>query len=84
MNNNKQASANGVREFVVGTGGKNYDTFMPNPSSLSQKRWNPGQPSGRALYGVLRLALHDNAYSWKFILEDGSVFDQGGPVACND
>ena len=83
MNNNKQASATGVREFVVGTGGKNFHNFMANPHPLSERRWNPGQASPRAQYGVLKLILHPNAYSWQYIRENGT-FDQGGPVACNN
>jgi hypothetical protein len=63
------ASATGVREFVVGTGGKSLYQFSgirPN----SEFRYNAG-------YGVLRLTLHPASYDWAFVGTDGSVVDAG-------
>jgi Calcineurin-like phosphoesterase len=62
------ASATGIREFVVGTGGKSLDTFG-TPVANSQVRLQS--------FGVLRLTLGANAYSWQFVNEAGAVLDSG-------
>jgi hypothetical protein len=62
------ASASGVREFVVGTGGRSLDSFGP-PVANSQVRLQ--------VFGVLRLTLGANAYAWQFVNEAGAVLDSG-------
>ena len=48
---------NGVREFVVGTGGAQlYDIGPPEPHSEVR----------RHAFGVLALTLHDGSYDWSF------------------
>jgi acid phosphatase type 7 len=65
-------SANGIREFVVGTGGRDlyqWGTIKPN----SQFRDNQH-------HGVLKLVLHDGSYDWQFIdtsSATGGVLDSG-------
>ncbi|HEX8155455.1 MAG TPA: metallophosphoesterase [Thermoanaerobaculia bacterium] len=69
-------SANGIREFVVGTGGKELRSFRaPEPNS-----------EARALeYGVLVLTLRANSYEWAFLRTDGVTLDRSsGPVECHD
>lgn len=60
----------GVRQFVVGTGGKSHyeiKTALPNSEVQDDET-----------YGVLRLALHPDGYDWRFIpVEDGSFTDSG-------
>lgn len=59
----------GIREFVVGTGGRSRYAFG-TPLPLSRFRSNE--------FGVLRLELSRDAYSWQFIGIDGQgVLDQG-------
>jgi acid phosphatase type 7 len=61
-------TADGMREFVVGTGGAH---LYPN--------WNPFHASRERLarHGVLKLTLGDGAYSWQFIDTSGRVLDSG-------
>jgi len=59
----------GIREFVVGTGGKKHYKFhqiKPN----SQVR---NQPTN----GVLKLTLGSGTYQWRFIPVDGTFTDSG-------
>lgn len=64
-----QTDPQGVREFVVGTGGRNLyqiKTVLPN----SEKRIND-------TFGVLKLELKSNSYDWQFISIDNQVLDSG-------
>jgi hypothetical protein len=68
-------SGDGIREFVVGTGGaETYEFGSPEPNSQVRV-------SGR--YGVLRLVLRPDSYSWRFVAANDQVLDRGGPVACH-
>jgi hypothetical protein len=70
-----QAMSNGIREFVVGTGGKSHYALLDEKDSNYE--------SGNATdFGVLLLFLGDDAYSWEFRSVSGAVLDAGGPVAC--
>jgi hypothetical protein len=69
-------SSDGVREFVVGTGGKEPEKGFANVY--------PNITEAQSLKaGVLRLVLSEDQYSWQFDAIDGSQPDQGSPVACN-
>jgi acid phosphatase type 7 len=59
----------GIREFVVGTGGRGQRGFG-RPKANSELR-QTGE------YGVLSLTLRDGSYDWKFIRVDGYVGDTG-------
>ncbi len=63
----------GIREFVVGTGGRSLVGF-PNVSPLSQAR--------KKSFGVLQLTLQDGSYGWQFIDEARTVLDSGSET-CN-
>jgi hypothetical protein len=68
-------SARGLREFVVGTGGKSlvdWGSIQPN----SQVRNN-------TTFGVLRLALHSSSYDWKFQPIAGQSFTDSGSTSCH-
>jgi hypothetical protein len=68
-------SAKGIREFIVGTGGKNLgrlDYLKPN----SQVRNN-------TTYGVLKLILHSSSYEWKFVPIAGKTFTDSGRNMCH-
>lgn len=64
----------GMRQFVVGTGGKSlYPTIPPRPGS---------EVRNNSTYGVLQLTLSANAYSWEFLPIAGSVFADRGTAPC--
>jgi hypothetical protein len=62
----------GIREFVVGTGGKELRAFK-DPIPNSELR-------AAMIHGVLKLVLHPDSYDWTFIPTGGSFADSGsGP-----
>lgn len=67
---NGLASATGIREFVVGTGGVGFYGFASTPLPNSQFQLTN-------VYGVLRLQLQPSAYAWQFLAIDGTVRDAG-------
>jgi acid phosphatase type 7 len=71
-----QATSNGVREFIVGTGGRS-NGGTPNPSYPNFEFGNTSS------FGVLRLHLGANSYSWEYVAINGALLDSGGPVSCN-
>jgi hypothetical protein len=67
--------ARGIREFVVGTGGKNHRPFgSPKPNS---------ELRDATAFGVLKLTLKPNAYDWQFIPEAGKSFTDSGSGKCH-
>ena len=71
-----QATGNGIREFVVGTGGKSLYTLL----DVKDANYEVGNATD---FGVLRLHLAQTSYSWEFVALSGTVLDSGGPVSCN-
>ena len=70
------ATAMGVREFVVGTGGSDHGgsfTYVQQPNS---------QAFNDATYGVLKLTLHSASYDWQFLPEAGKTFTDSGTTNC--
>jgi hypothetical protein len=68
---------NGIRSFLVGSGGKNLRSFVATPVTGSQIRNN-------TVYGVLRLTLHPNSYDWKFVPEAGKTWTDTGTQSCGN
>jgi Glycosyl hydrolase family 99/Calcineurin-like phosphoesterase len=69
-----QVAANGVREFIAGTGGESHYKFhLPAPGS---------QVRIADTFGVLRLALEPGAYEWRFVSISGATLD-AGKTACH-
>jgi hypothetical protein len=66
---------NGIREFVVGTGGKNLRPIGP-PVANSEVQNND-------TFGVLKLTLHSTSYDWEFIPEAGMTFSDSGSASCH-
>jgi hypothetical protein len=65
----------GIREFVVGTGGKNHRPFgEPKPNS---------ELRDATAFGVLKLTLKPNTYDWQFIPEAGKSFTDSGSGTCH-
>ena len=67
--------ARGIREFVVGKGGKSHYAF-PTTRPNSELRES-------STYGVLELALHAHSYDWRFVPEAGKTFSDSGSAACH-
>jgi hypothetical protein len=65
----------GIREFVVGTGGKNLRPFGPTKTN-SEVRNNEA-------FGVLRLTLRPKSYDWQFISQQGKPFTDSGTTSCH-
>jgi hypothetical protein len=66
------ADAQGIRQFVVGTGGASTQQFgVPDGIAHSQYRQQPGR------FGALILTLHPSSYDWAFTGPGGTVFDSG-------
>jgi hypothetical protein len=68
-------AARGIREFVVGTGGKGHRPMAPSkPNSEVQNA---------DAFGVLKLTLRTGAYDWQFIPEAGKSFTDSGAGKCH-
>ena len=67
--------ARGIREFVIGTGGKNHRPFGP-PKPNSEAR-------DFSAFGVLKLTLKPGGYDWKYIPEAGKSFTDSGSGICH-
>jgi hypothetical protein len=66
----------GVREFVVGSGGKNSHRVMGEAKPNSEVR-------NGDTFGVLKLTLHANSYDWEFVPEAGKTFTDSGVGNCH-
>ncbi len=67
-------TTNGIREFVVGTGGESLNPLSAHPSTL--------EAADASDYGVLALTLHATSYSWEFVTTSGKIVDSG-TTACH-
>jgi hypothetical protein len=75
QNPDGQAVANGIREFVVGTGGdSHYTSGAPIANSQIQND---------STFGVLKLTLHPGSYDWKFVPIAGETFTDSGSTTCS-
>lgn len=74
--NGKSDPEHGIREFVVGSGGKN-----------SHRVFGPIQPNSEAhnadTFGVLKLKLHPQSYEWEFVPQEGKTFSDAGTGNCH-
>jgi hypothetical protein len=66
--------AHGVRQFVVGTGGKNF-TILDYHKAGSQLRQS-------SVFGVLQMTLRRGSYHWRFVPEAGGGFTDEGDASC--
>jgi hypothetical protein len=65
----------GVREFLVGTGGKVL-------TSIQTVRAN-SEVRDASTFGVLELSLYPNGYGWRFVPEAGKSFTDSGFGLCH-
>jgi hypothetical protein len=65
----------GIREFVVGTGGRSlYTRATVQPNS---EAWN------ETTFGIIKLVLADGWYRWRFMAVDSSQFSDTGVSDCH-
>jgi acid phosphatase type 7 len=67
---------NGIRQFIVGTGGKSLHGFSGNPDPQLEVRQN-------TTFGILELTLHPGSYDWRFVPEAGRTFTDSGTNSCH-
>ena len=65
----------GIREFVVGTGGKNHRPFGDSKPNSEVRDFTA--------FGVLKLTLRPKSYDWEFIPEAGKGFTDSGSGSCH-
>jgi hypothetical protein len=70
MDANGAANPAGVREWIVGTGGKSL-------AGLINTFWPTNERFDFTHYGVLELTLRPTSYNWSFAAIDGTVVDSG-------
>lgn len=68
--------ANGIREFVVGTGGEDHDLASSTPAATSEIR-------NFDSFGVIELTLSATTYSWNFVPAAGYTFQDSGTGTCH-
>ena len=73
---NAVASATGIRQFTVGTGGVGHYNFKATPEPNSEVRNNTA-------FGVLKLSLYAGGYQWQFVAAAGSSFTDSGTGTCH-
>jgi len=73
--NGKADPQRGIREFVVGTGGRSHYSIL-GPIANSEV-YND------ETYGVLKLTLRPESYEWRFIPVEGETFTDSGSAGCH-
>jgi len=74
MNANGEADAEGMRMFVVGTGGTGFRSMGSSPNT---------QASNDDTHGVLGLDLNDGSYDWEFLPVEGKTYTDSGSTGCH-
>jgi hypothetical protein len=69
------APRDGIREFIVGTGGRNSHYGFAQTAPLSEVRDNSTD-------GLIRLTLHPAGYDWRFLPVPGGTFSDAGSGTC--
>ena len=68
--------ARGIRELLVGTGGRNFFPIRPTPAANSEARI-------ANTFGVLQMVLHETSYDWQFVPVAGSTATDQGSSSCH-
>ena len=75
MNADGAVVSPGLREIVIGTGGRDlYEFGRALPAS---------EVRDNSTYGVLKLTLRADGYDWEFVPIAGSVFSDSGSANCH-
>jgi hypothetical protein len=69
-------TANGMREFIVGTGGRNH-------MSLHKVRASNSEVGDSSSFGFLELTLHSAGYDWRFVAAAPDAFSDSGTTSCH-
>ncbi|MDP9018054.1 MAG: metallophosphoesterase [Candidatus Eremiobacteraeota bacterium] len=72
----ERADPRGIREFVVGTGGRNHSPFWFPPHKESATIQDTA-------FGVLLMTLRRTSYSWRFVPEAGAKYTDNGAGTCH-
>ena len=72
----KADTEHGIREIVVGTGGRSHDLLGFATPNSEVRDWRT--------YGVLKLTLAPGKYTWEFIPEEGKTFRDSGSGVCHN
>jgi acid phosphatase type 7 len=73
--NGKADPEDGIRQFVVGTGGRgHYPILAPIANT---------EVYNDDTYGVLELTLHQKRYEWEFVPVEGQSFSDSGSARCH-
>ena len=70
-----EPDARGIRQFVVGTGGRELDPI--EAPAAHTEAWNDDT------WGVLSLSLRDESYGWRFVPVEGGTFTDRGSGRCH-
>ncbi len=65
----------GIRQFVVGTGGRSHYSLGSPPANV--------EASNDDTFGVLQLTLRADSYDWQFVPEVGKSFTDTGSDSCH-
>lgn len=71
-----RADPRGLRQFVVGTGGK-------RERDVRRDRADNSEVAASGSFGVLRLDLHPDGYDWEFVGTPGSALTDRGSDSCS-
>jgi acid phosphatase type 7 len=72
--NGNAGQTDGIRQFVVGTGGAFFTGFGPA---------KPNSEVRALTFGVLVFTLHQSSYNWRFYAEPGEPFTDSGSGLCH-
>ena len=67
--------AKGIREFVVGTGGKSLNSFGTVKANSQVRLSNAN--------GVIKLTLHPDGYDWQFVTAPNGTVADSGSTSCH-
>jgi hypothetical protein len=74
---------NGVRQFIVGTGGAGHNAFAQTYHLSGGD--NTSQVRDAHAFGFLKMTLHANSYDWQFVGDPTvSTFTDSGSTACHN
>jgi acid phosphatase type 7 len=74
MSSSGQPDPDGIREFIVGTGGKSLQSLGTPVSTVDAQ--------GTSSFGVLRLSLSVDSYAWSFLPVTKGGFTDSGSSVC--
>jgi outer membrane biosynthesis protein TonB len=80
--NGQVDTTRGIRQFVVGTGGRNLTSWATSPDGNLIIAANSEVRNNTTL-GVLGLTLHPGSYDWAFVPIAGQSFTDTGTTACH-